>query len=108
MNKLYKVILLTTNEQNELQVRFCNDLKSRRDRLIRDKYTIIKEYENSELVDKQTLCELMLANCTFENDEQYDIVEQTEQKYKKANMKLVRGQLISGTTVQDVLEAVAI
>lgn len=104
--KQYKAILLTKNEFDSLQVRFCNDVKSRKDRLIRDKYTIVNEYEYSELTDKQTLCELMLLNCSFDNDDEYDIVQHTEQKYKKQNNKLVRSQLISNTTVKDVLEAV--
>ena len=108
MNKLYKAILLTKNEHDHLQVRFCNDLKSRKDRLVRDRYTIVSEFEHDEQIDKAYLCELMLAACRFNDDDEYDIVANTKDKLLLQQKNIVRKQNLTNTTVQTVLDAVAV
>jgi hypothetical protein len=108
MNKLYKAVLLTKNEYDYLQVRFCNDLKSRKERLVRDKYTIISEFEHTEQIDKAYLCELLLAGSTFANDEEYDAVANAKDRLLQQQKKIVRKQNLSNTTVQNVLDAVAV
>jgi hypothetical protein len=106
MNKLYNAILLTRNEYNALQVRFCNDLKSRKIRLVRDKYTIVTEYEHTERIDKSYLCELLLANSKFNDDEEYDIVNDTKNKYANKYKLIERRNNLTNTTTQDILNAV--
>lgn len=83
MSKLYKAIVLTQNEYDYVQVRYCNDLKSRIYRLTRDKHNVIKQYENDTLVSKLELCRLMLSNVEFDSDVQKIAVESAILKLAK-------------------------
>ena len=83
MIKLYKAVVLTQNEHDYIQVRYCNDLSSRIYRLNRDKFNVIKQYEHTTTVSKLELCNLLLNNVTFDNDEQQNTVSNEIMKLSK-------------------------